>query len=205
MPFSRRLSIITPPSHCGGVFAAGQVHWVLTGMSEAVISSPLTAKVRFSTIACERLWSKAACVVASRLAVVSVPPNILPEGRDLVKKPPLEGKLPVSLRMPFIPLTVPVTEIARPLKLVRFGVGVGDGVTVGVGVSVGVGVGVADGVGVAVGVGVADGVGVAVGVGVGTLPHRARTFAAWNVLAARKVKSTARFGSIGINVTVTGL
>ena len=73
-----------------------------------------------------------------------------------------------------------------------------------IGVGVGVGVGVALGVGVAVGVGVALGVGVGDGVGVDA-KQRARTFAAWNVLAARNVKSTARFGLIGVNVTTTGL
>ncbi len=88
---------------------------------------------------------------------------------------------------------------------VAVGVGVGVGVCVGVGVTVGVGVGVTlgVGVGVAVGVGVVVGVGVGDGVGVGA-KQRARTFAAWNVLAARNVKSTARFGLMGVNVTVTG-
>ena len=81
------------------------------------------------------------------------------------------------------------------------GVGAGVGVGVGVAVGVGVGVGVAVGVGVSVGVGVAVGV----GVGVGVPPHRALMFAAWKVLAARKVKSTGSAGLIGINVTTTGI
>ena len=38
----------------------------------------------------------------------------------------------------------------------------------------------------------------------GGVPHRALTFAAWNVLAARNVKSTGSAGFIGMNVTTTG-
>ena len=130
---------------------------------------PLTVKFKVWTIACDRLWSKEACVVASRLAVVKVPPNKLPEVNDLVIKPPLAGNSPVSLRIPSIPETVPVTDVPRPLK---FGVEVGVGV--GVGTGVGVGVGVAVGVGVGVGVGVTVGVGVGVGVPIQP-PKRATT------------------------------
>ena len=110
--------------------------------------------------------------------MVRLPSKTLLAGNEFVKNPPLEGKLPVSLIVPLIPVTVPLMLIPRPLKLGGFGVGVG--LVVGVGVAVGV------------------------GVGVGTR-HRARTLAAWNVLAARNLKSTARFGSIGVKVTVTGL
>ncbi len=122
MPLMRRLAINTPPSHCGGVLAAEQVHCELAGMRSAVKTLPLTAKFKFSTIACDRLCSKAACVVASRLAVVRVPPNKLPDGSDLVIKPPVEGRFPVSLRVPFTPETVPVTDVARPLKVMTAGV-----------------------------------------------------------------------------------
>ena len=37
------------------------------------------------------------------------------------------------------------------------------------------------------------------------VPHRARIFAAWKLLAARRVKSTGILGSIGMNVTTTGI
>ncbi|MEO6656583.1 MAG: hypothetical protein ABIO36_10925 [Pyrinomonadaceae bacterium] len=37
------------------------------------------------------------------------------------------------------------------------------------------------------------------------VPHRTLTFAAWNVLAARRVKSTGRAGFSTENVTTTGL
>ena len=127
VPLMRRLAINTPPSHCGGVLAAEQVHCELAGMRSAVKTLPLTAKFKFSTIACDRLCSKAACVVASRLAVVRVPPNKLPDGSDLKIKPPVEGRFPVSLRVPFTPETVPVTDVARPLKVMTAGVGVGVG------------------------------------------------------------------------------
>ena len=60
VPLSRKLSIINPPKHCGGVFAAGQVHCELTGISDAVIRLPLTIKDMFAIIACDLLWSKAA-------------------------------------------------------------------------------------------------------------------------------------------------
>ena len=40
--------------------------------------------------------------------------------------------------------------------------------------------------------------------GVQTSAHRALMLAAWNVLAALKVKSTANPGFIGVNVTTTG-
>ena len=35
-------------------------------------------------------------------------------------------------------------------------------------------------------------------------PHLARINTAWKLLAARNVKSTGRFGFIGVNVTTTG-
>ena len=41
--------------------------------------------------------------------------------------------------------------------------------------------------------------------GVQTSAHRALIFAAWKVLAALNVKSTANPGLIGVNVTTTGL
>ena len=37
------------------------------------------------------------------------------------------------------------------------------------------------------------------------MPHRTRINAAWKVLAARNVKSTACVGSVGVKVTITGL
>ena len=40
--------------------------------------------------------------------------------------------------------------------------------------------------------------------GVQISAHRALMFAAWNVLAARNVKSTPNPGLIGVNVTTTG-
>jgi hypothetical protein len=48
------------------------------------------------------------------------------------------------------------------------------------------------------------GVGDATGVGVGvTVPHRTSINAAWNRLAARKVKLTGSAGLIGVNLTTT--
>ena len=41
--------------------------------------------------------------------------------------------------------------------------------------------------------------------GCGGTAHRTRMFAAWNVLAALSVKSTAKFGFGVVNVTTTGL
>ena len=46
---------------------------------------------------------------------------------------------------------------------------------------------------------------VTVVVGVQISAHRALIFAAWNVLAALSVKSTAKPGVIGVNVTTTGI
>ncbi len=45
---------------------------------------------------------------------------------------------------------------------------------------------------------------VTVVLGVQTSAHRALMFAAWKLLAARRVKSTAKLGFIGVNVTTTG-
>ena len=46
---------------------------------------------------------------------------------------------------------------------------------------------------------------VTVVVGVQTSAHRALIFAAWKLLAALRVKSTAKLGFIGVNVTTTGI
>ncbi len=88
----------------------------------------------------------------------------LPVANERVIKPPVGGRLPVSLRMVFTPSKVALTEIARPLKVVGPpGVGVGEAAGVGVGDAPGVGVGDATGVGVG-----------------DTMPHRTRIKMAWN-------------------------
>ena len=99
---------------------------------------------------------------------MSTPPNKLPDANEREIKPPVGGRLPVSLSVALNSAKVALTEIARPLKVVAPpGVGFGVGVATGVGVGVEFGVGVGDATGV--GVGLANGVGVGV-----TVPHRTR-------------------------------
>ena len=112
LPFSRKSEICTPPKHCGGVLAATQVHCELAGIRSAVSVLPLNVNDRVWTIACDRLWSNAACVVTSKSAVVKVPPNKLPDGNENVRKPPFAANSPVSFSKPTAPSLVPVTEIA---------------------------------------------------------------------------------------------